>query len=364
MKITVSRSLLSDALRKVQGIAAGKNSMPILSNVKIEATEQKAKFTTTDLDLTVVNEIVCNVGEPGAITLPAKLLSDAIARAAEGDVMIEVDETSNKAVIKTGSSIFRLTGLPAAEFPTLPHTDTNEAEFSIPQEVLKSIFRRTAYAMSDDETRRILRGVNCKFQDGHLRCAATDGRRLGLAEYMPDEAFPFELEFTLPAKTVVEISKHLGTTGNVSFKKCGSQITLIFDNGMVLFSKLLEDAFPNYTQVIPKGNDKEVIIDRNMLVAAIERVGVFSEAHSMKFEIATNELQLSSSTETGKGEEAVPVKYDGEKIIATFNHAYILDVLKALDDDEVKMAFVDGTRPVVITSMTPGLAVIMPLRIN
>ena len=112
MKVTVSRSLLSDALRKVQGLASGKGALPILSNVKIEAADQKMKFTTTDLDLSVVAEITCNVVEGGAITLPAKLLSDAISRAAEGDVSIEVNEVDNKSIIKAGSSVFRITGFP------------------------------------------------------------------------------------------------------------------------------------------------------------------------------------------------------------------------------------------------------------
>ena len=364
MKVTVSRSLLSDALRKVQGLASGKGSLPILSNVKIEAADQKMKFTTTDLDLSVVAEITCNVVEGGAITLPAKLLSDAISRAAEGDVSIEVNEVDNKSIIKAGSSVFRITGLPATDFPTLPTDDGDETDFVLPQEVLKAMFRRTAYAMSQDDTRRILKGVHVIFENGYLSCVATDGRRLAIAEYHPDEAYQFSTTFTLPAKTVLEMNRNLGSTGNITFKMCKSQITATLDNGIVFYSKLLDDMFPNYKQVIPQGNDNVVEIDRAMLVAAIDRVGIFSEAHSMKFDIENGEIKLKSSTETGNGEESVPVKYDGEAIHATFNHAYILDVLKAVDDDEVKFAFADGTRPVIITSSLPGLALVMPLRIN
>ena len=364
MKVTVSRSLLSDALRKVQGLASGKGALPILSNVKIEAADQKMKFTTTDLDLSVVAEITCNVVEGGAITLPAKLLSDAISRAAEGDVSIEVNEVDNKSIIKAGSSVFRITGLPATDFPTLPTDDGDETDFVLPQEVLKAMFRRTAYAMSQDDTRRTLKGVHVIFENGFLSCVATDGRRLAIAEYHPDEAYQFSTTFTLPAKTVLEMNRNLGSTGNITFKMCKSQITATLDNGIVFYSKLLDDMFPNYKQVIPQENDNVVEIDRIMLVAAIDRVGIFSEAHSMKFDIENGEIKLKSSTETGNGEESVPVKYDGEAIHATFNHAYILDVLKAIDDDEVKFAFSDGTHPVIITSSLPGLALVMPLRIN
>lgn len=363
MKMTVSRSLLSDALRKVQGLAAGKSALPILSNVKIEAKGQKAIFTTTDLDITVVNETPCNVIEEGSVTIPAKLFSDAIARSSEGDVSIEVGSDC-KAVIRAGSSIFRIAGMPAADFPVLPVPAGEESDFTLPQEVLKSIFRRVGFAMSQDDTRRTLKGMYVVFDDGFLSCVATDGRRLSIAEYRPDDPYQLSLSFILPAKSVFEIQKNLGSTGNIEFKKCGSQITATFDSGIVIYSKLIEDSYPNYKQVIPTGNDKTVIIDRFVLMSAIERVGLFSEAQSMKFEIANNEIKLQSSTETGKGEEAVPVKYEGEVIHTTFNHAYILDVLKSLDDDEVKFAFSDGARPVVITSSMPGLSLVMPLRVS
>ena len=364
MKITVSRSLLADALRKVQGLASSKSSLPILSNVKVEAFDQKAKFTTTDIDLTVVLEIPCNVIEGGAVTIPAKIFNDAIAHSTEGDVSIEVNETSCKATIKAGSSVFKLTGLPASEFPTLPVAEGDESEFVLPQDVLKSMIRRTAFSMSQDDTRRTLKGMLVKFEGGILSCIATDGRRLAIAEHHPEEAYSFSLSFILPAKSVQEIARHLGNTGNVAFKKCGSQITASLDNGIVIYSKLIDDTYPNVQQVIPTGNDKIVLIDRMALIAAIERVGIFSEANSMKFEFAANEVKLQSSTETGNADEDVPVKYEGEAIKVTFNHSYILEVLKSLDDDEVKFAFSDGSRPVIITSSLPGLSLVMPLRVT
>ena len=364
MKLTVSRSLLSDALRKVQSLASGKHSMPILSNVKIEAKGDKAKFTTTDLDMSVVVEISCSVSEEGAVTLPAKLMSDAIARAAEGDVLIEVDDATNKAVIRAGSSVFRLSGLPAAEFPKLPDVDADATSFKIPQEVLKTLFRRTAYAMSNDDTRRILRGVHVKYSDGFLTLAATDGRRLAVAEYHPEESFTFEMEYTLPEKAIVELIRHLGSTGDISFAQGKTQMVATLDSGIVIYSKLLDDAYPNYAAVIPQDNKIEIVVDRNLLIGAIERVGIFSEANSMKFDIGNGMIRLSSSTESGDSDEPVPVKYTGETIKASFNHGYILDALKALDDDEVVFKFKDGQSPVSVSCSTPGIAVIMPLRIN
>ena len=364
MKLTVSRSLLSDALRKVQSLASGKNSMQILSNVKIEAKGDKAKFTTTDLDMSVVIEIGCSVSEEGAITLPAKLMSDAIARAAEGDVLIEVDEATSKAVIRAGSSVFRLSGLPAAEFPKLPDVDDDATSFTIPQEVLKTLFRRTSYAMSKDDTRRILKGVHVKYANGFLTLVATDGRRLAVAEYHPETSFAFDMEYSLPEKAIVEMTRHLGNSGDISFTQGKTQMVATLNNGIIIYAKLLDDAFPSYAAVIPQNNDVEIAVDRNLLIGAIERVGIFSEANSMKFDIGDGMIRLSSSTDSGNSDEPVPVKYSGEAIHASFNHAYILDALKALDDDEVVFKFKDGQSPVSISCSTPGIAVIMPLRIN
>ena len=364
MNITVARSLLADALKKVQGLAATKSSLPILSNVKIEAQEQKVRFTTSDLDMTNVLEISCNVIEEGDITLPAKLLSDAIVRSPEGDISIKVDTKTCKATICAGTSTYKIAGLPATEFPPLPTFEGNEETFVIPQEVLKSMFRRTEFAMSQDETRRTLKGMLVKFDEGKLSCVATDGRRLSVAEYHPEEAYSISLSFILPAKSVYELMKNLGTTGNVAFKKCASQITATLDNGMVIYSKLIEDAYPNYAQVIPRNNTKEVLVDRVALISSIERVGIFSEAFAMKFDFASNELKLSSSTETDNGEEIVPVKYEGEPIATTFNHHYILEALKSMDDDEVKLAFLDGASPVILSCSQPGLVVVMPLRVQ
>lgn len=364
MKLTVSRSLLSDSLRKVQGLASGRNTMPILSNIKIEAFEQHVTFTSTDIDLTVITEMPCNVTGQGAVTLPAKLLCGAIDRAVEGDVSIDIDDKTCKAVIKSGNSVFRITGLSADEFPKLPEIKENSISFSIPQEVLKSLIRKTAFAISPEETRLALRGVHFEFADGFLTCAATDGRRLAVAEYHPEEAYDVTLKFTLPTKSVGEINKHLGTSGVVKITKNDSQITAALDNGVVMYSKIIDVDYPNYKMVIPKGNTKVVIVDREAFIDSVYRVGLFSEANSMKFEFANNEIKLSSSLDGGAGNDIIPAKYDGDTIEATYNHNFIIDALKSMDDDEVKFEFSTGAEPVIIKDSCPGLSIIMPLRVN
>ena len=364
MKFTVSKALISDALGNVQ-TGAGKSTMPILANVKIEAKDGQATFVTTDLDFTAVATIPCNVIEEGATTLPAKLLMSAISRAADGDISIEVSKENERAVIQAGVSLFRINGLPAADFPRLPEEDGDEAEFTIPQGDLKSIMRRTMYAMTDDDTRRALRGINFKFSEGKLKVAATDGRRLAYAEYAPQEPYAFELDFILPSKCVCELVRNLGTAGDAVFTRRKTLIRVKISDSLVLYSKLIDDAYPPYNRVIPTSNDKTVVVDRMQLIGAIERVSVFADGNTLKLNFANNNLTLTSAnTEVGDAKDDVPVKYDGEPIEARYNHYYLLDVLKASDDDDITFLFNEGTTPVIIKDSGAGMAVVMPLRVN
>lgn len=364
MKFTVSKALISDALRKVTPVAT-KGALPILANVKVDAVGQTLTFTTSDLDLSVIDSIPGNVTEEGSTTLPAKLLSDAISRAADGDVAIEVDGTTEKARISAGTSTFRLSGLPAAEFPKFPAAGSDETEFSMPQSVLKEVLRRTIYAMSKDDTRRTLKGLNLKFAEGKLVAAATDGRRLAVSEYQPESAFNFEFEVTVPDRTVVELLRHLGNSGDAVISRKNTQMSVRLSDGLTLMTRLVDDAYPNYRQVIPKDTPKTIGVDRALLVSAIERVSVFSENNTIKLSFAPGVLTLSSeSVDMGDAKDDVAIKYDGEPFETRYNNLYLLDVLKASDDDEINFLFSAGSAPVIVKDSQPGLAVIMPLRIN
>ena len=364
MKFTVSKALISDALRKVTPVAT-KGALPILANVKVEANKTSVTFVTSDLDLSVIASIPCNVIEEGATTLPAKILSDAIGRAADGDVSIEVSSATEKAKISAGTSTFRLTGLPAADFPKFPSADDHEVEFTIPQSVLKEVLRRTVYAMSKDDTRRTLKGLNLKFAEGKLVAAATDGRRLAVAEYVPETAFDFEVEVTVPDRTVVELARHVGNNGEAVISRKNSQMSVKLSDGLTLMTRLVDDTYPNYRQVIPKESPKTIIVDRAQLISAIERVSVFSENNTIKLSFASGVLTLSSeSADMGDAKDDVAIKYDGEPFEARYNNLYLLDVLKSSDDDEITFLFSAGSAPVIVKDSQPGLAVIMPLRIS
>lgn len=363
MKFSIVRAKFLEGLRSVQNIVASKTSSPVMQNVCIEATGNSLKLTTTDIDISINCEVECEVAEPGATTLPVKILANMISCSAEGVIEVDVAE-GERASIRAGSTKFRLVGIDAREFPSLPKNDDAYA-YSLNQASLKEMLRKTAYAAAQDETRRTLRGVMLAFKNGRITMVATDGRRLALVE--KDAEFPVEneIEMIIPSKTVSELQRALTTEGDVIIRVQHTQVS--FDLGTVqIYSKLVDDTYPNYTQVIPTACEKTIDIDRMMLVTAIERVSVMSnELNSTKLRFADNLLVVSSAaSDIGEAKDEVPIKFEGEEIEIMFNPTYLLEALKAIDDDEVKICLNNGHSPAVIKCSVPFIYVIMPLRVN
>lgn len=364
MKFKIVRSRFLDGLKAVQNIVAGKGSLPVLQNVLLEASGHELKMTTTDLDISIKSEVACDVEEPGATTLPVKLLFNSISKVAEGDVEITIDE-NDVATIVAGSAKYRLTGLAEKEFPRLPQ-DEEAATYDVDGQTIKEMLRKTSYASSQDDTRRTLKGVLISFKNQMIRMVATDGRRLALVEKEIEFPLASECDIVLPSKAVQELQRAIGSEENVKIMVRKGQIC--FDLGTVtIYSKLIEDNYPNYEQVIPKNCAEEIVIDRQLLLNALERASVMTmdEAHSTKLIFESNRLTvISAANEIGSASDEVPIKYVGEKIEIMFNPTYVMDPLKAIDDDEVKIELNNGHSPAVIKCSIPFLYVLMPLRTN
>lgn len=365
MKLKIIRSKFLDGMKSVQNVVASKGSLPVLQNVLIEANGKELKMTTTDLDLSTTSIVECKVDEHGATTLPMKLLFNAVSKAAEGEIEVEVD-ANDIAYISAGKARFRITGMSQNEFPRIPQ-DVEALAYEVPAATLREMLRKTSYAASQDDTRRTLKGVLMSFKDKKLTMVATDGRRLALVENEMEFPASAEQDIVLPAKAVQEIQRALAAAdGGVKVKVQESQIC--FEIGSVtIFSKLMEDQYPNYLQVIPKNCVQEIVVDRQLLIDALDRASVMTvgEAHSTKLVFDSNTLTVSSATsEIGSASDEVPIKYVGEKIEIMFNPSYVTDCLKAIDDDEVKINLNNGHSPAIIKCSVPFLYVIMPLRTN
>ena len=364
MKFKIVRSRFLDGLKSVQNIVAGKGSLPILQNVLLEAKGKELCMTTTDLDISIRSICECEVVEQGNSTVPVKLLFNAVAKVAEGEVQVGVD-AHERAEITAGSAKFKLAGMPAMEFPRLPQ-DEDAYAYSIPQATLKEMLRKVAYAASQDDTRRTLKGVLMSFKDGKLTMVATDGRRLALVESENEFPKDAERDIVLPSKAVSELQRSLGGEDDVSVLVQKSQVCFKLNN-MMIYSKLMDDVYPNYRQVIPRETAESIEVDRQLLLDALDRVSVMTmdEAHSTKLIFENGKLTITSaSSDIGEAKDIVPIKYAGEKIEIMFNPTYVMDALKAIDDDSVMVHINDGHSPAVIKCAIPFLYVLMPLRIG
>ena len=364
MKIKIIRSKFLEGLKKVQNIVASKGTLQIIQNVLIEAKDKQLFLTTTDLDISVRSVVPCEIATEGATTLPAKLLANTIAKAAEGPVEVETD-AEDRAVISAGSAVFNIAGMNVVDFPKLP-VDSDSFSYVLPQMTLREMLRKTAYAASQDDTRKTLKGVLMSFRDAKLTMVATDGRRLALVEHEVEFPVDAERDIVLPTKVVAELQRSLSSDGDVRIKVEKSQVSFNLGDTQI-YSKLLDDVYPNYRQVIPTSCSEHVVVERKLLLDALDRVSVMTidESNSTRLTFESNRLLVASTAaDVGAARDTVPIKYDGKTIEIVFDPQFVMDPLKAIDEDEVSIELNNGSSPALIKCSVPFLYVMMPLRIN
>jgi len=364
MKFSIEKDQILEALQKVQSIVGQRTTLPILSNVLLEAGNGKLTLTTTDMEVSVRTSIEADIDEDGATTLPARRFFSICRDLPSHQVDIGVSN-DDVATILSGSYNCKLEGLSKNDFPPMP-TFEESFSYTLKQGVFKDILQKTSYAASTDESRAILNGSLMAFRDNKLITVCTDGRRLALVEQeldIPEEA---EVDIVVPTKTVTELIKTLDDDGDMSIKTSATQVAFEFGN-IFIISKLIDGTYPNYRQVIPSQCEERIAIDREMLVSAVRRVSLMldDQAASVKVKITENRMELiTSSPEVGESNESVPVKYSGKDITIAFNPGFLMAPLKHLDSDEIFLELSDELSPGVIKTNVPFLYVIMPIRVT
>lgn len=364
MKFSISRSKFLENLLTVQNVVTGKNTLQILSNALIKAEDGKLWVTTTDLDMSVKNAVEAEVTEAGCTTLPIRRLVSIVRELPEGRIAFEVDE-KDSAAIQCGASSFRIHGLPMSDFPPIPEADGNKC-YRIDQGAFREMLRKTAYAASLDETRRVLNGVLLAFKESKLTTVATDGRRLALVEHEVEFPPENDVELILPSKAVSELIHILGNDGDLRIFVQKNQAIFEFGD-TIMCSKLIDGVYPNYRQVIPPGCDERVTIEREALLTALRRVSIIADdkSNATKLTFSENQLEiLSSSPDIGEARELLPIKYAGKTISVIFNPEYVMDPLKTMNSDDVFFEMNDGNSPALLKCDIPFLYVLMPLRIS
>ena len=366
MKLTIGQEEFITGLQAVQNVVSTRTTLPILSNVLLNAVGDRLTLTATDLDVTISKTVEAKVEIDGSFTMPVKKLL-SIAREVGGS-QIEIDVSKNQCSIKSGSSAYRVNGLSAEEFPPNPNF-SGQTTIQMPQDKVKTMLRRTSFAVSTDENRYVLNGLYLSFKENKLTMVATDGRRLALAEEDVELQDDNPLEVIVPTKAIQELSRLLGDKGDVEIQITENQVSFgLKENdgtGSLIVSKLVEGAYPNYKQVIPAESKHRVTLDKEELFHALRRAEIMTseKANSVKLTFSENSLTFTAnSPEVGESRETMAIKYEGEETSIAFNPQFFIDPLKALEEDEVHFEFTDQLSPGVVKVNHPFLYVIMPMR--
>jgi DNA polymerase-3 subunit beta len=364
MKFTVSKEALLEGLQKVQHVVSTRTTLPILSNVLLVAENGRLQLTTTDLDVGITGSVQADVTTDGATTLPAKRLVNIIRELPASEVQISVD-AKNVASISCGPSFFKIIGLGQDDFPPLPDFE-GAKEYRIPQQLLRDGLKKTAYAISTDETRYVLNGIYTSFREGKLTLVATDGRRLAMVEHDLDFPASQEVDVIVPTKAVQELQRLLGEQGEVLVRLSDSQIAFSIGESL-LVSKLIEGNYPNYRQVIPGDSSERVELPREAMLETVRRVSLLSsdKSNSVKLVFQANQLEVTAnSPDVGEARETLEVPYDGKEMQIAFNPEFLKAPLQNLDEETVYLDLIDEMSPGVVRIEGTFLYVIMPMRVT
>lgn len=364
MKLKITKTALLDGLQKVQNIVSLRSTLPILSNVKLEAKDKTLQMTTTDLDVTIRCGVEAEVQAEGASTLPVKRLSGIIRELPDKLIEIDIDD-KNIGSVRCESSSFKLNGLSEDEFPPMAKPETKYA-YRLDQGAFKEMLRKTSYAVSTDESRFILNGVLLSFKANKLTVVATDGRRLALVEQEVEFPKEADIQAIVPIKTVTELVHVLADEGELKIQASATLITFEFGTTLIS-SKLIEGNYPNYRQVIPAKCEERITVEKESLLTALRRVALLTsdKSNAAKLTFGKNKIVISAVTpDVGEARETVPIKYAGKEITVAFNPEFAMDPLKTLTSDEIVIELTDELSPGVIKCDIPFLYVLMPMRVS
>lgn len=376
MKFDIMRDRLLDGLNDVMKAVSSKTTIPILTGIKIDVTNEGVTLTGSDADITIQTFIpveengdqLINISETGSIVLQARMFNEIVRKLPTNDVEIEVSN-GLQTHIRSGKSEFHLIGSDASEYPLLPEVSTDR-QFSIPADLLKSIIRETVFAVATSESRPVLTGVNWQIQGNELICVATDSHRLARRktnlEHLPTDVN----SVVIPGKSLNELNKILGESTEAVEIVITNQQVLFKTENVLFFSRLLEGNYPETSRLIPEEFKTDITINGKSLLQAIDRASLLAREdrnNVVRFEtLEGNVIEISSnSPEIGKVEEQIQVEsLEGEHLKISFSAKYMMEALKAIDGQDVVIQFTGAMRPFILRSVHDDaiLQLILPVR--
>lgn len=363
MDIRVERDPFFRALQLIQNVVEPRQTRPVLANVLLETFEGNLRIAATDLEVGACVTVPAEVRKAGGITVPARKLVELVRELPSRPLEVAARENSWVQLTSAPAS-FRLVGLPAEDYPPI-EGEQGDGWVEVAGPRLRTMLARTSFAMSHDESRRVLNGVFMRILGTELRMVATDGHRLALARQEIGQGR--EASGIVPRKAVQELSRVLGGSEVVAVSLRQHQFLFRME-GFLLVSKLVEGQFPNYEQVLPIGHPQRLVVAREALVAGLRRVSVLADDRTrpVTLTIRKGEVHLAtSSPELGEAQETLPAEYSGEELSIGFNARYLLEALAPMEGEQAVMELKDAVSPGVLKTLGDEgyLCVIMPMRI-
>jgi DNA polymerase III subunit beta len=366
MKFTITRENLQQGLAAVGASIPTRTTLPVLSNILIEAGPDGVRLSGTDLDIAVTLNVPAEVDEPGAITVPAKKLQELARELPEQPA--RVTTTGERFELVCGKATFRLNGLPRDEFPTFPQVDF-DASWRIPGSLMSTMIERTSFAVSTEESRPILNGVLWQLADREMRMVATNGHRLAKLAVPAEAGAAPNTDLIVPPKALSQVQRLFKDEDAIEVARSENHLGFR-QGGVQVYTRLIEGPYPNYEQVIPRDSDRIAIADKDVLTRALRRMAVVAseQTHRVRLSFAGRMLRLSVETpDLGEAHEEMELDYQGEALDIGFNANYLLEVLKYMPSDEVRLSFKAPERAATIEPTDDGtgdyLCLIMPLRL-
>ncbi len=368
MRFTIAREKLQEGLAAVAASIPAKTTLPVLANILVETTERGIRLSGTDLDIAVSTEVTADVETPGAITIPAKKLSEIARELPPAPVKIAA-AGEQRITLECGRSRFKLLGLPRDEFPTFPSVRFNES-WRVKSGDLQKLIAATSFAVSSEESRPILNGVLWELRPEFMRMVATNGHRLSKMELPIASSGGQTSDLIVPPKALDQIRRLFPADEELEIARGDNHLG--FRSPMTsVFTRLIEGPYPNYDQVIPKDNEKIAIIDRIALTGALKRMSVIAsdQTHRIKLSFTSGMLKFAVQTpDLGEAQDELPVRYTGDQLDIGFNAAYLLEILRYMPTDEVKLTFKAPERAATIEpeawdDSAKYLCLVMPLRL-
>jgi DNA polymerase-3 subunit beta len=368
MKFTISREKLQEGLQAVTAAVPAKTTLPVLANLLVETTDRGIRFSATDLDIAVSTEVSADVETPGAITIPAKKLSEIARELPPSPVKIAASG-EQRVTLECGRSKFKLLGLPRDEFPTFPQVRFNDS-WRVKSGELQKLISHTAFAVSTEESRPILNGVLWELREERMRMVATNGHRLAKMEVPVAASSAPPGDLIVPPKALEQIRRLFPAEEELEIARGENHLGFRSPFTSV-YTRLVEGPYPNYEQVIPKDNDRYAIADKASLTQALKRMSVIAsdQTHRIKMSFNTGMLKFSVTTpDLGEASDELPVNYTGDQLDIGFNATYLLEILRFMPTEQVRLTFKAPERAATIEpegwdDAAKYLCLVMPLRL-